>query len=71
MDNWYSTYEIGMARHRELQNTYANPHLIEAYALKRQKRKKWIRKMVRKTLSTLGRLLETWGQVLQKRFQTC
>ena len=71
MDNWYSIYEMGMARHRAFENEYTNPHLIRAYALKDKEKKKKFRKLYRRILSALGRLLETWGRVLQKKFQTC
>jgi len=71
MESWYSIYEIGRLRHRELERKYGNPHVLRAYAVKRKEQKSRIKKMIRKSMATFGGYLETWGQMLQKKFQTC
>ena len=71
MDNWYSIYEIGRSRHHELERKYGNPHRIAAYHLKREAARAKRRQLYRRTMAAFGRILETWGQELQKKFQTC
>ncbi len=71
MNNWYLISEAGKERVMERQNKYADLHLIRANVLEDKERKKWLNRISRRSLTTLGRVLETWGQVLQKKFRTC
>ena len=71
MENWYSAHEIGRLRHLEIERKYGNPHLLRAYAEKKRQKKIRRSRLYRKGLAAFGRFLETWGQALQKKFQTC
>lgn len=73
MENWYAQYLIMKIRHKEFEDQYANPHLLRARALMEKKpvKQKRISRMGRRIMAALGRYLETLGQVLQKKFQTC
>ena len=71
MESWYSIYEIGRMRHRELVLKYSNPHMVRVYAEKQRQRKAARSRFYRNVVAALGRRLETWGRVLQKKVQTC
>lgn len=68
MENWYAIYEIGRLRQKELEQNAERLRLIRAAS--RGKRQDF-KRMYRKNLASLGKNLETLGQMLQKRYQKC
>ncbi len=68
MDNWFAIFQYEKARQREIVTEIRNNYLIRSA---RRERKEVTGRAYQKVLTGLGKYLETLGQALQKKFQTC
>ncbi len=68
MENWFMVHEMVKQRQLEMEKEYTTYYEVSDLMLKKQKKRKI---MIHKIVNTIGRFLETWGKVLQKKYQTC
>ncbi len=68
MDNWFAISQYEKARQKEIVTEIRSHSLIRSA---RRERNEVTGRAYQKVLTGLGKYLETLGQALQKKFQTC
>lgn len=68
MEDWYTLYKMVKAQQREHELWAMNLELVKSQKSAQANR---MLPDYRSAMNQLGRVLETWGRHLQKRFQTC
>ncbi len=68
MENWYAISQYEKARQKEIVTEIRNHYLIRSA---RRERRGVTGRAYRKALKGFGKYLETLGQALQKKSQTC